>query len=156
MRSVLVIVHPDSACGSADFNLGISQASEARSRLVGEISSWSNGPVVVLRGMFSSELGDYPAVRDAVSGALLLSSARGEEAITVRAPDPDQEERIAEIVDRSGWEPDDTSFRVTGCWASHSTEGCVNSVAMVLRVLGYRVEISRSAIYEPGLRPRKP
>lgn len=69
LRPVLVLVHPGSACGSADFNLGSSEASDARSRLANDLALW-HGDIIVMDGFLSDEIATHPALDEAIQDAL--------------------------------------------------------------------------------------
>ncbi len=43
MERVLVVVHPGSACGSANFNIGQFEARSAREELADELTRWDGG-----------------------------------------------------------------------------------------------------------------
>lgn len=55
---MLVVVHPGSACGSADFNLGLIEGSRVRERLARTILGWTD-EIVVVDNDLSDELETY-------------------------------------------------------------------------------------------------
>jgi hypothetical protein len=65
-QKLLVIVHPGSACGSADFNLGKFEARAARDTLRGAIEDWEGG-VIVIDGELSDELEHVPSLARAMT-----------------------------------------------------------------------------------------
>lgn len=146
---VLFIVHPGSACGSADFNLGVETASGDRENLTSFIEQWAGG-VIVLRGEHDGELTlrRYRPLGQAVAGALQAARATGI-SVSVAASDPTQMTVARTVVKKLGLALDRTIV-VTGCWASHAgNSGCVNSVFDVLREIGFtNVSLSGSAIFE--------
>lgn len=81
VHRVLVLVHPGSACGSANFNIGKFEARAARDALCSELDNW-RGDVLVIDGELSDELEFYPsfdlAIRDCLQrNPLVASSAAG-------------------------------------------------------------------------------
>jgi len=144
--NVLVVVHAGSACGSANFNLGKSDGRGARDFLASFIQGW-NGHVIVIDGSLCDELEFYPHLGQAITGALARARDAGLISIRRLGEDPDQIDLIKEIV--VGLDlPKDTLFEVTGAWASHGEEGCVNSVYDALQELGYtRATVSDSAVF---------
>lgn len=139
MDSVLILVHPGSACGSANFNLGKQAANAAREGLCIELQQWSGG-VVVLDGDLSDELCDYPELRQQINDALHRAAARGATSIRCMANDPDQVAASQEIA--QSLDPD-THFWVTGAWYQSSDGGgCAGSVLAALQALDRRVDLS--------------
>jgi hypothetical protein len=57
---IAVIVHPDSCCGSADFNLGISEAHDKREEI--RAASLRADGIVVVDGDFAEEVVNYTTV----------------------------------------------------------------------------------------------
>ena len=75
---ILVLVHPGSACGSADMNLGKFEARAARAELAYELDYW-HGTLLVIDGELSDELPWYPQLDRAITeclarGCLLYTS----------------------------------------------------------------------------------
>ena len=72
------MVHPGSACGSADMNLGGAAASAARAALASEIDAW-HGEIAVIDGELSDELHREPwtAFGHSVDGALVRAALDG-------------------------------------------------------------------------------
>lgn len=147
-QNLLVIVHPGSACGSADFNIGRYDAQAQRDGLTHSIASWA-GNVIVLSGDFDGELRQprYVALGTAIKGALARAKANKQIAIMKRAPDPEQVEVIAQIMAKLQLPPE-TRIEVTGAWTGHQEEGCVDSVMHALHKMGYaKAFISDNAIF---------
>ena len=147
-QEILVVVHPGSACGSADFNLGNQLAGQCRRMLISDIAVW-NGGIIILDGKLSSEL-NQPKYRNL--GQVLrdsLSRAKTAKQIAIRrmADDPEQMRIMRQIVVEKNFSPENTRFQLTGAWI-HSSDGggCVNSVADVLRQAGFAVQVRPSAL----------
>src|SRR5690606_34274136 len=141
---ILIVVHPGSACGSADMNLGYDEADEARAGLMQELWDWQ-GPMAVIDGDLSDELtGMRPAHCDlgqALSDALASAKADGHLAQRIRGDDNEafnQEDAIASLVEEHGWDPRCQRFTVTGAWFHpQDGSGCVGSVRDVLANRGF-------------------
>lgn len=149
---ILVVVHPGSACGSADFNIGFMLAQKYRRALCDRLERWLGG-LVILDGELSSELSAYPQLKDALDSTLARASAGGHVAIRTPADDPSQIEvsrRLFKDIDR------EVGIIVTGAWYHpDDAAGCVNSVADVLQKMGFQyVEIDESALSIDGPRFR--
>lgn len=145
----LVIVHPGSACGSADFNLGSDPARDARMWLCTEIDAWQGG-ILVIDGSNSDELPSYPTLDGALSRALDRAKAAGLLSERVFGCDdvpPHQDEAVRTTV-ANGWiRPDQGVITVTGCWFDPSDEsGCVNGVMDTLEELGFSVTAGEHAV----------
>lgn len=148
-QNLLVIVHPGSACGSADFSCGKYDAQAQREGLTRSIASWNEGGVIVLSGAFDGEmkLPRYAALGAAITGALARAKSSGQIAIKKRAYDPAQVTMIQKIMAELKLPPE-TRIEVTGAWTGHQEEGCVDSVAQALHKMGYtKAFISDDAIY---------
>lgn len=66
---ILIMVHPGSACGSAEFNIGRDDARAGRIALAEEMADW-HGPVIVIDSDLSDELGGYPVYAGAIEACL--------------------------------------------------------------------------------------
>lgn len=82
-RSCLVVVHPGSALGSANMNLGKFEARAARAALAFALEQWE-GDVVVIHGEMSDELPYYPRLQEAIQGVLERNRASGHHASEVQ------------------------------------------------------------------------
>lgn len=150
-QHVLVVVHPGSACGSADFNLGKYEARSARDELVSEIKNWTGG-VIVIDGDFSDELPDYPALNEAILGVLFRAKLSGQVSDRRQGQDPAQVRVIGEVIDGLELDLLATTFHVTGAWhiADHPTmTGCVGSVQEELLRMGGKACVSEMAVPWP-------
>lgn len=144
---VLVLVHPGSACGSANFNLGRTEARAAREGLIREIDGWQGG-IFIIDSEFSDEIVEYPGLDRAIAQAISTANDRGLISRRVVGDDPDQVQRITEFVSSlSEQDRTLTEFVVTGAWFDPSDgEGCVGSVHKQLLTLGCKAQVGESAV----------
>jgi hypothetical protein len=142
---ILVIVHPGSACGSADFQIGKYDAEAARDGLRHQLDRW-NGGVIVLEGEFDDELSDswYSHLGESLSAVLARAKASGQVSLKRKASDPDQVSVIKNILKESTCSSD--RFVVTGAWAYADGTGCVYSVLEALNSIGLNAEVSDMAL----------
>lgn len=145
--SVLVVVHPGSACGSADFNLGEALARGRRDRLIREISAWTSG-VIIIDGELSDELERPPYARlgTTLKNALTRAASAGFVGTRVMGDDPTQMRVIRRTVESLGIDKPDAAFVVTGAWYDADGSGCVGSVVDALRADGYYAVVAPGAI----------
>ncbi len=148
---LMIVVHPGSGCGSADFNLGRQDAQIARNTLASFISSWE-GRTLIVDGELSDELPRYPVLGAAVLAAFDAGKEAGFGA-RIRADDNtgDHWSRIvAKKIASLGFDKE-TPIVVTGVWYFRdNSAGCVNAVYSAVRALGFvNVTISDSAISDP-------
>lgn len=146
-QRILILVHPGSACGSANFNIGKSAAQAARSRLIDELDHNLCG-LLVIDGDLSDELVDYPALNDAILDAL-KSAEEGEElSQRIFATDPDQVEGVRNFVEGLGEAAKGIDFTVSGAWYHpEDGQGCVGSVVNELVRLGCKAKVSDDAVH---------
>jgi len=129
-KKVLVIVHPGSACGSADFNLG-KTARTVRAALADEITRWT-GDFLVIDGDLSDELPHYDIGRTLVR-ALADAERDGRHAhrtyaCALQAGWPDKAaDEFFKI-----WDPKVTKVLITGAWYQDDGHGCINAVQRTL------------------------
>lgn len=149
--AVLVIVHPGSACGSADSHLGRFQARAGRDGLVLEANGWRGG-VIVIDGALSDELPRYPAWNAAINGCLTRAKAQGLVSLRVFACDdetPNWPGVFAKAV-AALRVPKKSSFEVSGAWyCPDDSAGCVNAAYDALTAMGYHADVSDYAIVDP-------
>lgn len=142
---LLVIVHPGSACGSANMNLGKSQASGDRDALANDINQW-RGNVIVLDGDYSDELTYYSNLNNAIKSAV----SRAEIGIRIHACDDTSVDWVGDFVKalRRLNLPKDTPIEITGAWhhPDHENTGCCNATRDAARKLGYQANIRWSAL----------
>jgi hypothetical protein len=146
-QHILVLVHPGSACGSADYNLGKVNAREARENLIQTLDQW-NGALLVIDGELSDELDFYPQFSRSIETALHRAKGLGLIGQRVIGNDPDQVLRITEFVtSMSEQDKADTAFTVTGAWLHpEDGTGCVGSVHQQLLALGCKSQVDDSAV----------
>ncbi|EHP90405.1 hypothetical protein [Methylorubrum extorquens] len=151
MRILLIVVHPGSACGSADFNLGEAEAALGREALAEDLDAWT-GPVAVIDGDLSSELRrrNYRDLGTAVEGMLERAAGAGHRSVRMRGDaeeEFDQAAAAAAIVAdmqlaAGGWQ-----VEVTGAWHDpDQLDGCVNSVVEVIERAGVPCVVRASAL----------
>lgn len=142
---VLILVHPGSACGSADFNLGTLEAQCARQSLVRELDGW-RGAIVVMDGDLSDELERYPVLDLAIDQALNRARRAGLLAERHDAQDPGQIECAARLAASLQATARSHQFTVTGAWVEPGNGGCVGSVVERLRNLGCHAVVGKGAV----------
>lgn len=151
LREIFVVVHPGSALGSANMNLGKFIAEGARSALEHAFDSWT-GPSVVIHGELSDELPHYPQFAQALNQMVNRSQAHGHVVATLVGDDEsehNQEEAIKNWVTAQGLVPGEVRFRVTGAWY-HSSDGggCVGSVIDQLKALGHTAQLDEDSVLD--------
>ncbi len=151
MRTLLIVVHPGSCCGSADFNCGDSAAEAAREILAGDLDDWA-GALAVIDGDLSSELRlrKYRGLGAALEGALERAAAAGQPAIRIRGGDEDEFDQVAaalSLAESLGLASGAWKVEVTGAWYDPAgSEGCVNSVVEALAATGVSTTVRPSAV----------
>lgn len=140
---ILVVVHPGSACGSADFNLG-TDAGAAREALAAEIMAWSDD-MLVIDGDLSDELEHY-----AVLAIALDNAGDDKRRRMVRTVACDLHEgwpaMVGTTVDAE-WPNGPHDILITGAWLHGDGGGCVNAV---LQAVGHhKVDVARSVMRLP-------
>jgi hypothetical protein len=145
---LLVVVHPGSLCGSADFNLGFDEAAAARESLIAELGSWTGG-VLIIDGALSDDLEEHPRLAAALDAALLGARTRGLASERVFGDDPDQVDRVTEHASSMGERAQRIQFIVTGAWfhegAVRGATGCVGSVVEALQDMRLDATVSGQA-----------
>lgn len=146
-KKILLIVHPDSACGSADFNLGRENAEYQRLEMQCLIQDWE-GHIMVMEGGAADELSGFrrawKQLGEAINQALEVANAQGYIARRITAEDGSdypQQVAIHDLVKEFGLSPGNAEFTLTGAWIDNDGGGCVNSVKDELEPLGYTVEV---------------
>jgi hypothetical protein len=146
-QRLLVIVHPGSACGSADFNLGHTAGTNRR-MLAQDIAQWHGG-VLVIDGELSDELPRYPALQSAITKALNQAKSNGFIAQRVYGDaegSPNQMQVARRFIKTMKLQPRDWQIALTGAWAD-AADGCVASVRDVFHRAGFRADIRDSAMH---------
>jgi hypothetical protein len=143
---IVCLVHPGSACGSADFNIGRNEAQTARDDLSNELEMWDGG-VIVIDGYLSDELPAFPKFNRSIMSALERAKGKGQIAMRLQGEDPAQVECIHAFITadpvRKAW-----AYTVGGAWLYPNGEGCVGSVVDTLRKLGCTAHPSAFALNE--------
>lgn len=144
--NVMVVVHPGSCCGSADFNLGYQTAEAYRTALQSDLDAW-NGPLVVIHGELSDELPRYPALNSALQGCMARATQQ-KQGWSFVADDntlPPHPVAFMRFLKRAGF-PKGTWFRITGAWHHRDdSAGCVNSIYDAAQKMGYNADVRDSA-----------
>lgn len=141
---LLIIVHPGSACGSADMNLGRDAAEVLRLDMQMLIENWEGG-VAVIDGELSDELeGGRHAWQElgrAITGALGRAQQSGLISERIFGDDDGdyrQMDAARDLVRKHGLTPDTAAITLTGAWIDDDGDGCVHSVREALEELGFR------------------
>ena len=150
MRTLLIVVHPGSCCGSADFNCGNDAAEASRETLAEDLDGWL-GALAVIDGDLSSELRlrAYRSLGSALEAALERAAAAGLPAIRIRGGDEDEFDQVAAALSLAatlGLAEGDWTVEVTGAWYDPAgSDGCVNSVVEALESVGVSASVRASA-----------
>lgn len=141
---VLIVVHPDAACGAADRLLG-DDAAPARDAIALEIMEWRHD-MVVLMGPQAAELDHYAMLGIAVDAAPTMPGRRFVRAESTDIDHPDWAGRTHERL-TSGWAEPPSAVIVTGAWSSRDGSGHVDALG---RHVGSELcTISASALVTP-------
>ena len=149
---ILVITHPGSACGSADFNLGGdgSLSRSYREGMTEQFNSWQGG-VIVLSGEFDDELRrpKYRSFGNAIDALLSRTRAAGNVSIRKLAPDPENAKAITKLLS----EPANrgSEYICTGAWWYGGDDGCVGATAAAIRAMDSPAAISDTVVTEEGV-----
>lgn len=145
---ILVLVHPGSACGSADFHHGRSYASSERDMIIGLLSSWDGGMLVVDSDL-SDEIAQQPRLETAIAEALRRAKATGHSTRLLAGDgqcDYDETDWVSQVVEhvlRTGIR----RAVLTGAWYHRDDDGgCVNAVYDELVREGISVVVDDSAL----------
>lgn len=129
----LILVHPGSLCGSANFNLGRVEARAVRDAVVADLRAWA-GNVLVLDGLFSDELDDYPDLQSAIDEAVARAPVFGRR---IDADDPEHADLAVAFLQQQAL-PADVEVSLTGAWYDPTdASGCVNATRDALAAAGY-------------------
>lgn len=143
---ILVVVHPGSACGSANYNIGFDAAHAARTEMATLLNDW-NGGIIVLDGELSDELPRFPMFANAIHSAVRRARRAGEVALREMADDPGQVDAIRAIA--AVHDLSQSRVLVTGAWYDPSDKsGCVNSVIRALDDMGVRAVVADAVCAE--------
>lgn len=147
-RRILVLVHPGSLVGSANYNVGRDQARATREDIARELDAWS-GDVLVINGALCDELASAPLLQQSIQRCLERNALAGHHCAQVLGEDPDQVERIRQYMVQRGAALLGAQFHLTGAWYGPNQYGCVGSVEAELRAAGHAVEVSDTALVDP-------
>lgn len=151
-QTVLILVHPGSACGSADFNLCPELASTYREKLAQDLSGWT-GDMFVIDGQLSDELKDlaFRHLGKAITSALVRSRNAGFRARRIMGCDsipPHQCERVRAWIEDGTLDPKTMQISLTGAWYNEDGGGCVGDVQKILVKAGFEVTVRSSVVRE--------
>lgn len=143
-RRIMILVHPGSACGSADFNLG-DDAAPLRDELAREIMGWKDD-LLVIDGELSDELASYALLGIALESA---EDVHGRTMERKTACDFTSDDWTGEITRHfeTRWPDGPHDILITGAWVEDEGGGCVNAVAQSLR--HHNVMVSDRALRLP-------
>lgn len=150
---LMVLVHPGSACGSANDLLGRYDAQAGRDGLVIDLNDW-NGHIIVADGELSDEIPSYRLYNTAILNALQRAEANGLVSGRVFACDNMTENWPSVVfaqIEKIGLSKD-TPIKLTGAWyLDDDSSGCVNSMERILKSNGYnKAYVSDFAIRDPS------
>lgn len=148
MANLLVVVHPGSCCGSADFNLGKYDARACRDGIVHELNAWTGG-IIVIDGNLSDELKSYPMFNQALDGAIDRARAAGLISTRIKG-DPEeaftQGDAAASLIESLNLQPATHRIKLTGAWFDPDEDtGCINDVEEVFSSRGFSTDVLDSA-----------
>jgi hypothetical protein len=141
MERTLIVVHPGSVCGSADFNLGGVKAAQAREKLSNTLFSWK-GDVLVIDGELSRELDYYPLPSLAIKNK--SDTGKVKRTIACSLNDENWVEKACGFISKNVTQ--ETPVLLTGAWHEQNGEsGCINAIEKILNDMGYKTTISDCA-----------
>lgn len=152
LNRMLVLVHPGSTLGSADFNIGKNLAKSYRDMIINDLKKW-NDHFVVIDGSLSDELAHFPMYQRALDGALERAKAAGKIAHREWGCDdqgPGASGAMEEVIRKFDMKPDEWKINFTGAWTSRGAgHGCVDGAYDAAQSLGFKnLDILDSAIDE--------
>lgn len=140
--AMLVVVHPGSACGSADFHHGRRLARAMRERLSQTLHGW-RGAVTVIDSDLSGELAGEPDLAGAIDACLGRSHADGSAARRLSVAGERWIEAGRALIQEAG----PGRVVLTGAWYHPDDDGgCVNAMRDALVQSGIAVDIHGSAM----------
>ncbi len=145
-KKLLILVHPGSACGSADFNLG-DEGPAARGALAREIMDWQHDMLIV-DGALSDELAIYPVMGIAIENTLDQNDRLVVREVACDFTFERWPEKVAKKLSEM-WPGGPHDVRITGAWVHEDGTGCVNAVKEAIAPSGHRIEISTTALLLP-------
>lgn len=153
---LLVLVHPGSGCGSANFNIGQTEALQIRRILEDMLSHWEGG-LLIVDGALSEELTYYPLGRS-IDQALDTAQTHGALAERIYACDSETENWTAQAASALDGFPSDQTIVLAGAWYTpepslndddpNVSRGCVNALYARLAKMGFtRIAIEEKACF---------
>lgn len=143
---ILVLAHPGSACGSADFNIGKKDAAVARQQLVAALDGWDAG-ILVVDNLLSDELIAQFELNAAIERALARAAALGLTAHRITGEEADLPVVVRDYIGTLQQDPRELCIEVTGAWyCPGSRIGAVMSIVGVLRSMGIDASAGSSAV----------
>ena len=142
---LLVVVHPGSACGSADFHFGRQAAEACRQLITDRISGWS-GHIIVVDGDLSDELPGHPKLQHAIEQGLARAIEAGNTSERLMACDLTDAD-WPRTVQRAVRQVPASHVVITGAWYHPDGDGgCCNAVHDVVVGIGLTADIDDSAL----------
>ena len=142
MKKTLIVVHPGSACGSADFNLGDVKGSQAREKLSNTLFTWE-GDVLVIDGELSNELHHYPLPSLALKNK--TDTGKVKRTLACSLNDENWVEKACQFVSQNV--APETTVLLTGAWHEPDGKtGCIDTIEKNLNDMGYKTSISDCAL----------
>lgn len=145
---VLIIVHPGSACGSADFNLGI-EAAALRDAMAEEVARW-DGDIHIIDGELSDELHHYARLGLAIECAIeraLTTDRKVKRTMACALNDPNWTKKVSADF-ACLWPGTRNNVLLTGAWHHADGSGCINAIHNVIGPQE-RIAISERAMRLP-------
>lgn len=147
-HDLMILVHPGSCCGSADFNNGRQDAEGSRAMIAHDLMSHT-GPLLIVDGSGSDELPRYSILNNAIEGALKRNEEAGFFTKRVFACDdmtPNWASVVGRLVQKLKLQPGSRVW-LTGAWYfEDDSAGCVNAVYDQMSALGLRPDILDSVV----------
>lgn len=155
MKRAFFLVHPGSACGSANHNIGKTDARMYREAIVEDLLAVDCDETFVwVTGELDDELRDYGNLDNAVACAA-KSAGR---YLKVHGYDgaPGAGPASLEAVKQLSLSPAEDEIFVTGAWFNSENDdyGCVNDAVLALRGAGFTVRVLGSAVLEADCEER--
>lgn len=147
-HEVLVVVHPDSACASADFQYTSPDIAQwRREALAQEISEWEDN-IIVMDGEYRDQLRsqEFEELNNAIDDCLHDAALKNLIALRTSATDQDLAATIQRILNRLYLLKRQTIFHITGAWYKNDGSGCVATVTNALTLKGYTAFVAESAL----------
>lgn len=153
---LLVVVHPGSACGSANYSLGRADASATRQELQALLDHWTGG-VVIVDGNTSDEVENY-LLGNAINRALAHARSNCAMAERIFACDDEIDHWPELVVAHLNSLPRSTNVTLAGAWYTPNpsikdndptvSRGCVNALYAELAKSGMtRITINENASF---------